>query len=389
MDNTDNKETKVSKLQTLKWLLLMFFLFLIIAQIQVFLENTYWETNNLLFCWLSTWFNDSLFLAFFWFGLALFIGIGIKKDLPRFSLCKFMGIIGMIAVIIVAVSSLFPVSERYYGVEIAGEMPSKWSYKNAIFCDLVEKDTVSVAIASTELKTSGHRYGYKARSSASGHYACYIDYVGADGKEYGSYESEWITNYVGLIKEQAESINIEYYLHSGVIKSIDGIEKNNTESLLEHLEFLKAERQRNQELAEEAERQHKLLVAQGYSIVQNSVGTDFADVLKGFEELGLPFTYQIHYISSQMYEINTVAFRDNENVYVVKDNEKEDMVRTPAVAHGMTRETVIHLLTECGLSYDVWDIDCDLHTSGTLHGFQFPAGTWVPRGYEVGFTVDT
>lgn len=47
-----------------------------------------------------------------------------------------------------------------------------------------------------------------------------------DNKLFASRESSEVWEYIEWIKEHKDTIQIEYYVHSGIIKTIDGIDRN-------------------------------------------------------------------------------------------------------------------------------------------------------------------
>lgn len=356
--------------------------------LDLFFTHMYFKTSHLAFYFLSVFYRDSLLGGLGILSLVLYFGISMKKDHASFNLWKFLGGLGLIAAVIILIMNLFQVSDRYGGVLIENETPSKLDYKYAILRDVFGQETKVVDIPSAEVEVYVQSYSYKSGRSTERAYAYYMAFETADRKCYASLESEGFRICINELKELKDSIQIEYYIHSGIIKSIDGIDKNDDETLMEYIALCTEEvkRQKDQEEAEAL--RLKELEKEGIMIMAESEGKDITQVLQQFEELGIPFDYEIKYISSQMYEIDTIVLKVMGEVYVVEDNEKEDLLPIPRVALGMTAEEVSKLLTEAGFSYECSTYSCDLHEKGTLHGFQFPAGTLVPKGYRVGFSVD-
>ena len=72
---------------------------------------------------------------------------------------------------------------------------------------------------------------------ASRHDVYYVKY-NTGNTEFSSIESEEVAVAVEIITKVNGTIEIEYYPHSGIIKSINGIDKKDTDSITTYVEGL-------------------------------------------------------------------------------------------------------------------------------------------------------
>lgn len=166
---------------------------------------------------------------------------------------------------------------------------------------------------------------------------------------YNSYSAEvtdTIVEIVNQFKLYEDTVKIEYYNNSKIIKSIDGIDKFNYDQLRERVEYLikqktkelEVERLEEEKIRQEQEQKDKEareLSTKIYTTKKDSIGKNIEDVKKELEELGVS-DIPVKYISSKYYPIGTVAFveRDGEKsllntFYVIESNENEDLAILP------------------------------------------------------------
>ena len=162
---------------------------------------------------------------------------------------------------------------------------------------------------------------------------------------YNSYSSEAtdaLVKIVNQLKLYEDTVKIEYYNNSKIIKSIDGIDKFNYDQLKERVEYLikkkteeleleKIEKEKIKQEKEQKEKEATELSTKIYTTKRDSIGKNIEDVKKELEELGVS-DIPIKYISSKYYPIGTVAFVERSSLntlYVIESNETEDLTIPP------------------------------------------------------------
>ena len=182
---------------------------------------------------------------------------------------------------------------------------------------------------------------------------------------YNSYSSEAtdaLVKIVNQLKLYEDTVKIEYYNNSKIIKSIDGIDKFNYDQLKERVEYLikqkteeleleKIEKEKIKQEKEQKEKEARELSTKIYTTKRDSIGKNIEDVKKELEELGIS-DIPIKYISSKYYPIGTVAFveRDGEKsslntFYVIESNETEDLTILPKLDLKFEKEELTQELT--------------------------------------------
>ena len=359
------------------------------------------RTGHLFFYFLAVLYEDSLSMAVLLFLILAGVMFSLRKEGRKRETWGIMRIFFLIAGVWIVLLNLFPVKDDYKAVLIDGETPSKFAYKASILKDALSGETKVENLPVEKVTPFRSEYYVSGGRNSSGRYhtSYYVRLETEAGRLFASYESPEIWNYVVWMQEHRETIQIEYYVHSGILKTINGIDKNDEKALVEELVKLEAERRRQEELQAEQEalwaeqEMERILEAQKRSeryweIMKAGVGNDIEVVKERLEAEGLSLARNIKYISSLHFEINTLAFWDNEDVYVVKDNSKEEMAQVPRIQYGMSKEDVINVLTEAGFAYE-WDsFSCGMHGTGYLHTIRFGDGQWVPKGYTVWFSID-
>lgn len=60
----------------------------------------------------------------------------------------------------------------------------------------------------------------------------------------------------------------------------------------------------------------------------------------------------------------------------------------PRLKAGMTKSEIIDALTEAGFDYECDEFECSNCGKNKLHTVGYSAGTLIPRGHKVWFSVD-
>lgn len=387
----EEKKYSLKMRDTIIATIVMVLVFVGFTTIDYKLYSSYNETNELVYYFISVLFEDpAVIIIFFLFLLLAYLLYEFRKEGYIIKWRKVFGIALAISAVIVLLIDLSEVSNKLEGILIDNKRPSKLEYKYNIFLDVLENETVTENIPTTKIRTYTERYTY--RKSTTTHYSYYVSYWTADNRRMSVVEEYNLVQCIEGLKEIDDNIQIEYYPHSGIIKSINGVVKHECNKLdayisdkVEEIELKK--RLEEEEILRQEEEANKIARRKN-TILNESIGRNIDEVMLQFEEEKLSFESEIIYISSQMYDIGTIVFRNNEAVYVVKDNLGEDMVPIPNMELGMTKEQIISLLTEAEFDYHCSEYSCDTHGKNKLHTYQFSPGTLVPRGYDVGFSVD-
>lgn len=209
---------------------------------------------------------------------------------------------------------------------------------------------------------------------------------------------------IDTLEQLEDHITIEYYNHSKIIKSIDGIEKFNNTKFQERIDILKAEQKRKieqekiqKEIAKKEQEEQKKLETKEFLIKQNAVGKNIEEVKKELAEIHV-FEIPIQYIRSKFYSVGTVAFveRGGKNftlttLYVVKDNSDEDLTTMPQLKQGMSKEEIIERLNQQELNYEFHIKEANTAFEKKLHGLYSCTppgiGTYIPKGSIVRLTI--
>lgn len=360
------------------------FVVLLMVAVTIFLlfinSFLYTKTNLLIFYFFDVWCKDSLCAWICIFIVFLYIVYEMKKENKIVNLTKPFLIFFAVSIVGMLIVNLFPVSKSYNDIMINGKKPSRLEYKFNILCDAISGKTKKNTILIEDIDIYENHYSYRVNRHRKGANSYYISFVVGINK-YSSVEQYKTIKCIDEIIECSDSIELEYYPNSGIIKSINGIEKNDYKLLAYN-----ADKIENDKKEEQTNNKQNEIIA--YSIMSECVGNSLADVRNMFEEFEIEFEYDVIYISSQMYEIDEIAFYKGEEVYVVKDNSQEDLVALPTLGTGMTKQEVIDALEEVGLSYECDTFSCDMCGKNRLHTVGVAPGTLLPKGYKVWFSVD-
>ena len=228
----EKKEKKEKKKKLKEWAIAILAIIVWLCIGYVFM-NVFPEIGHPFFYFLSVLYDDSLRIAVLLFLVLAGVLFSLRKEGGREESKGILKIFFLIAGVWIVVSNLFPVKDDYKAVLIDGETPSKFAYKASILKDALTGETKvenlpveKVTPFRSEYYVSGGR-----NSSGSYHTSYYVKFETEDGRLFASYESPEVWNYVVWMREHRETIQIEYYVHSGILKTLNGIDKNEGEAM--------------------------------------------------------------------------------------------------------------------------------------------------------------
>lgn len=320
---------------------------------------------------------------------------------------RFLSGLLVVEIAIFIIVNFFPinkVSNRYSVVNLNGTKPTGHEYMLAVLWDVVAGDTVETTVSSDHISTGKIEYRVKGGRGSShrgtSHNISYQD----DAVSF-SVHQPWVAslNYVQKAKKMKNTFVIEYYVHSGVIKSIDycGIndEKAFADSerkILEEYSAREAERLEKERLEQERQAAQKKeetrIWAVKFHTLSEGIGKPMEELIAEIEAQNSVMDCEVVYISTKHFDEGTLAFYANiENVvYVVKDGDAEDMLVIPHLDKSMDLDTIKRTLDEAGIRYTYDDIGT---TNGTTNGtkrlntYHCPPGTYIPKDYVYWFSV--
>ena len=355
-----------------------------------YLTKAYIKTNNLLFFLL----HESSLSIIICCGIML-ISIFIFARQKHISMLKKIGttiLIFLIASLSLCTFDAF--RKTNIGINLL-------EYKYEIIKDLISNQTTIIntndIYCEKDILTR-----YRSRHNRVHRYPAYISFK--ENNDSDRFSSAELTGtsvvIIEYLKELEDTITIEYYNNSKIIKSIDGIEKFDFDKFKERVSYLsnlkeeeKIKEDKLKKEQEEKEKQESIIGGKKYKIEQNSIGKKIEDVKKEFEDIGIS-DVSIKYINSRYYPIGTVAFvkRDEQNFalqtfYVVKSNDSEDLTKMPKLKGGMSKDELIQIFEESNLNYQFTVQKSSSSVKG-LHLYTPPGtGTYVPKGSIVKVTL--
>lgn len=371
--------------------LLVFFL-TVTAVIFVQILTAYYceKTNSLLLILLDTSFNGAFYTVTFLTVIILSVIVesfktclsDIKAAIHHPFFKKY--IIGVLLFLLA--SQLFPFSKELRYIETNGKRPIRLQYHYYLLSDALSNDTDTVTMNAKDFKIERHTYTTRIRHKSYRHiayYACFDDY------SVYLYQTS-MRNYIKACQQYQKDIEVEYYKKSGIIKTIDGVELydedkfNELAAALEKAEFQK----QAEEAAIKEEEDRKSLEL--FEAFFESEGKNYNTIAEKLERDGIENTYDVIYISTNYYDVGDVALFDNTQnvIYVVRDNEKEDMVEVPYLSNDDTFAQITKTLDESGIK---WEFYCSVssanHSRDKLKTVHCGSGTPIPKDYVFWFSV--
>jgi len=268
---------------------------------------------------------------------------------------------------------------KFTPIEINGKHPFLLQYNYALLCDAISGKTDTMTLDATDfsfLHCSFNSIKKRGRRSSTLSYACFA------GNKVYLYENT-ISNYIDICQKSHKQLEIEYYKNSRIIKTIDGIRLYDKRTFDQSADDLK-------------------LICNSFLY---SEGKNYEEIVQQLKTRGLENPYNIVYISTEYYGIGEIAMCDipRNKIYVVRGNEKEDMLRVPDLPRRSTLAEITQILDNAGIAwscsccgndtYDCFGIgDKEKildHSKDTLRFSLYPAaGTPIPKDYVLDFSVD-
>lgn len=346
---------------------------------------------------------------------------------------KLLGIIKILfAILSILILELTPIGSNYLKIDDKIEN-SAFKQINYIVKDCIQKNTETIILDSDSIDAS---IISKRRVQKGG--GTSISYIGMikfvvtkkDNKTY-AYQREEKTTLVHIIKDLKnveDKIKIEYYTNSGIIKSIDDIEKTDYTKLQERVDKLKKDAEIQEfmdmvdgktdkklmELYGTNEFVHELIeslhadkseqrtssdsslektnnitsttdtktLESEIKILSSITGKNIQDAKQILNENNIE-GYNFQNVSSKMAEVNTVVYVSYKykTLYVVKDDSKEDLVKFPKLEKGMKKDEFISILKENQIKYEFTSAGKtnDLDKVGTLVDIPESYGQLYPK----------
>ena len=267
-------------------------------------------------------------------------------------------------------------------------------YNCYLICDAISGETESLTLDADKFRLNYHSYsngsGRYGRSHV--HTAVYAGY----GENNVYLYNNALRSYITACNTYKKQIKVVYYKNSGIIQTIDGIPIYDEQAFLHSVDAIESEEKQKQEaekaIEEEAETQRLAL----FSAFFESEGKNYEDIVKQLEKEGIENTYKTVYISTHYYDIGEIALFDNmrETIYVVRDNEEEDMLIIPPLPLDGTVTEITKILDDAGIQ---WEYDCmgsyadqetNLdHSNDILNTYSRSPGTPVTKDFVFRFTV--
>ncbi len=312
-----------------------------------------------------------------------------------------------VLLIFLVVIQVLPYTERFSNLRINGKKPLRLQYNYYLLRDAFDRETETVKINGKSFRIGDNFFDMPIRRGLSrrlksdfAHYNGYCVYLYQDAA----------AEYIDACREYNKQIEVTYYKNSGIIRTIDGMyiydraqfdqaaaEPISTEApkRTEKEEAARREkeaREAAEKIVKDAEEQNNLAL---YSAFCDSVGENYEEIAAELENRGIKNTYNIIYISTDYFEPGEVAFFDNldRDIYVVRDNDREDMVKIPPLPYAGTLTEIGRILDDAGIK---WKYDCfgckgnkeeADHSKDVLNTYHCPPGTPVPKDYVYWFSV--
>lgn len=361
------------------------------------------QTNSLFLQWLLIFYVDTFLLV----AIAFFIFHDIERDKSHKEKRRHFGFFTIGAVLFMLLINLLPVFGISKPVRLNGRKPMGLTYKTALLRDAFEKETVTCTIPREEWEDKLGVLHYtikisKRRHSGTNNFTFYfLSYT--DGEKENRVLLPSLDAYMYVQKKnqaEAEEIVIEYYKHSGALKSLDGINLSDSAALKEKTAQLAEEVKLAVSLKKSknanASKTMQAVLQSLYTVMNKATGLSWAAVEKELTDLlALPeaptgFKYRTEYIRTLHFEPGTVAFVDvaNRLFYVVLDHSDEEMVQVPYFGENETAETIRTLFNDAGVSFRLYVDTTKPLSEQIIRYCGEPSGTYVPKDYSVVLAIN-
>ena len=361
------------------------------------------RTNSLLLQWLFSFYLD--FLVFV--VIAFLIFHEVERDNSKETKKRHYALFAVGALLFMLFIDMFPVFGVNKLFRRDGSRPQLISYRISLLRDAFEKETVTCTIPREEWKeklgVTTYRMTYTARMRSETHALTfyYLSFTDGESKNCAHLYSYEAYNYI-LQKDRAReaAIEIEYYKHSGVLKSLDGIDLSDTAALKQRTGQLAeiaalAANQKNATGATSKEAKQAALQNLTYVIARavghswEAVETEITNILSA-PDAPINYHYEAVPIRTRQFEVGTVAFVDRANrvFYVVSDQSAEEMVRVPFFGDNEPADIMQELLTTAGVSFTLYVDTSKPLNEQIIHYCEVAPDTYVPKGYKITVGVE-
>lgn len=219
-------------------------IFLFSSLIGALLTVGYQNNNSILLYFFKVLYEDSLMWMLIVLPIIFFYLWDNRKDC-KINVKKVSAVIGIIALVITIINNCLPVMFKYEAVKIDGKRPSKFEYKFNLFIDSFGF-TNTQEIKREDVDSFSGKYKIFSRnrikSNSSNKSRTYIMLeFKTSSTSYTVYEDSAVTLYIEEIARYKGSVELEYYPSSGMIKAIEGIERNDIDKLQQYVNELEQE----------------------------------------------------------------------------------------------------------------------------------------------------
>ena len=359
------------------------------------------QKTNSPFCILLDMSTDVFFCLFvIWIALAVYcIADAIRtrrsdreqtERRPAFTVFKSVIFAGMV---ILCIPLFLPFTGRFGGIKVNGRNPIRLKYYYYLLHDAISGETDTVTVPAKDFQIETHSYAvwggrYSGSTRNLSNYAVYEEnsvylYSGA------------LKRYIAICQNYQKDLVINYYRKSGIIRTIDDYLLYDRSAFDQKITALEEQEKQKQEAEEAAQKEQEEKHLEVFSAFFHSEGENYEEIVRDLERRGLENTYDTIYISTQYFETGEIALFDNTQnvIYVVRDNNGEDMVEIPPLPYGGTLTEVTEVLDEAGIKWTYHCFGCKGdpdtldHSKDILHTVHCSPGTPIPKDYVFWFSV--
>ena len=202
----------------------------------------YEYNNSIRLYFFKVLYEDSLMWIFFVLPIIFFYLWDIRK-VSKINYKKVCAILGVIVLVVTIINNCLPVMFKYEAVKINGKRPSKFEYKWNLFIDSFGY-TNTAEIKREDVDRFSGRYQTFGRSRTRSRFnknSYTMVKFNTLSSSYTVCEESNVSIYIEDIAKYKGSVELEYYPSSGMIKAIEGIERNDTNKLRKYVSELEKE----------------------------------------------------------------------------------------------------------------------------------------------------
>lgn len=326
---------------------------------------------------------------------------------PDFLKDKWKLFLSVLLAIIVVVNAL-PVGGAFRTTLVDGKRPLVIVYLSDIVRDCIERETVTGEYSKDELQFITHTILLPKSNARKAEITYKALYYGEEGHQnthlMNAIEYELYLN--GRFSDNPEKMTIEYYKHSGIIKSIDGINMNDLASFEarfnERNARLKEERNNRKYNEEHKKELDNYALKSYFQVFLTSTGKPWSEVEADIQseeanikERGLDKycrKYTVKEIETSFFNEGEVAYSgfedDGYHFYIAKSGSKEEMTVIPEFAPDESAADYAIKLHDEGIDFIVYtDTSKDLEDVKVKEVSEKP-GTIIPIELQIYFATE-